>query len=209
MKKEIYQSICEKLQNAKLIIVSKYQSETKMMEYYQEGQRDFAENRVQELLKKREHLPQDIRWHMIGHLQSNKVKYIAPFVTMIHSVHSLSLLDEIEKQAAKAQRVLSVCLQFNLAKEVTKSGFAYEEWRQVMAYAQNCTHLQVKGIMVMGPHTEDVSKIDHVFAQAEQLLKDMQQTYPHVCELSMGMSSDYSLALQHGATMIRVGSILF
>lgn len=209
MKKEIYSSICEKLGNAKLIVVSKYQSETDMLEYYEEGQRDFAENRVQELLIKHEHLPQDIRWHMIGHLQSNKVKYIVPFITMIHSVHSFSLMDEIEKQAAKVQRVVPVCVQFNLAKETTKSGFAYEKWREVMAHAQNCAHLQVQGIMVMGPHTDDVSKIEAVFAQAEQLLEEMRQVYPHVCELSMGMSGDYALALRHGATMVRVGSILF
>ena len=179
------------------------------MEYYHAGHRDFAENRVQELMGKQQDLPKDINWHMIGHLQSNKVKYIAPFITMIHSVHSLSLLDEIEKQASKHNRVIPVCIQFNLAKEDTKSGFAYEEWREIMLYVQKKTHVSVVGIMVMGPNVKEKEKIEQVFKQAYTLKEEIRSEYPNVVELSMGMSHDYVLALQNGSTMIRVGSILF
>lgn len=210
MNKEIYEQIINDCgMNAKLIVVSKYRSEEQLLEYYNEGQRYFGENRVQELCEKYEHLPKDIEWHMIGHLQSNKVKYIAPFISMIHSVHSLSLLDEIEKQATKVERIIPVCIQYNLAKEETKSGFAYEEWEEVMQYANNKSHVKVVGIMVMGPNVEDEEKIVHVFHEAKQLFTTIKNSYPQICELSMGMSHDYKLALSSGATMIRVGSILF
>lgn len=209
MKTEIYNEINAKRGNASLIIVSKYRSEESLMEYYEVGHRDFAENRVQELMGKYEHLPKDIKWHMIGHLQSNKVKYIAPFVHMIHSIHSLSLMDEVEKQAKKNNRVIPVCIQFNLAKEDTKSGFAYEEWKEVMAYASSKQHVKVVGIMCMGPNVEDEEKIDAVFAQANALRKEIASIYPEVVELSMGMSHDYKLAVSNESTMIRVGSILF
>lgn len=209
MKQDIYSSIRAKLQNASLIIVSKYRSEQDILEYYEKGHRDFAENRVQEMVKKYESLPKDIHWHMIGHLQSNKVKYIVPFITMIHSVHAFSLIDEIEKQAEKYQRMIPICIQFNLAKEPTKSGFMYEEWQEVMQYATQKRYLQVKGIMVMGPHSANIAEIDTVFQQAETLFHEIKQLYPQISEISMGMSNDYELALQHGATMIRVGSILF
>lgn len=209
MKDSVYKTINDKRGNASLIIVSKYRSEEALMEYYEAGHRDFAENRVQELMGKWENLPKDIRWHMIGHLQSNKVKYIAPFITMIHSVHSLSLLDEIEKQAKKNDRIIPVCIQFNLAKEETKSGFAYEEWPEVMAYASTKEHIKVVGIMCMGPNVEDEEEIEKVFASAYALKEEIRKCYPEVSELSMGMSHDYALALKHGSTMIRVGSILF
>lgn len=209
MKKEVYKCINAKRGNASLIIVSKYRSEDALMEYYDAGHRDFAENRVQELMGKAEHLPKDIKWHMIGHLQSNKVKYIAPFIHMIHSIHSLSLMDEVEKQAKKNNRVIPVCIQFNLAKEESKSGFSYEEWKDVMLYAQQKEHIKVIGIMVMGPNVEDEAKIDEIFKQACQLKEEIRSIYPEVIELSMGMSHDYELAVRNGSTMIRVGSILF
>lgn len=209
MKQTVYNTINDKRGNASLIIVSKYRSEEALMEYYEVGHRDFAENRVQELMGKWENLPKDIRWHMIGHLQSNKVKYIAPFIHMIHSVHSTSLMDEIEKQAKKNNRVIPVCIQFNLAKEDTKSGFAYEEWKEVMEYASSKEHIKVVGIMCMGPNVEDDERIEEVFALANTLRKEISTIYPDVKELSMGMSHDYSLAIKHGSTMIRVGSILF
>lgn len=210
MNKKIYEEILEDCKDkAKLIVVSKYRSENELLAYYHAGHRSFGENRVQELCKKYEHLPKDIEWHMIGHLQSNKVKYIAPFITMIHSVHSLSLLDEINKQAAKVNRVIDVCIQFNLAKEESKSGFAYEDWESVMAYAKDKAHIKVIGIMVMGPNVDDENKIAMVFNEAKQLFNTIKNAYPQIKELSMGMSHDYKLALSFGATMIRVGSILF
>ncbi|NBK96578.1 MAG: YggS family pyridoxal phosphate-dependent enzyme [Erysipelotrichia bacterium] len=210
MNRKLYEEILKECQdNTKLIVVSKYRSEEQLLEYYEAGQRAFAENRVQEMCEKQAHLPNDIEWHMIGHLQRNKVKYIIPFVHMIHSIHSLSLLDEVEKQAAKCQRVIDVCIQFNLAKEESKSGFAYEQWEEVMAYAQNKTHVRVVGIMVMGPHVDDEKQIASVFLQAQSLLTQIQAVYAQVHELSMGMSHDYKLAIKAKATMIRVGSILF
>ena len=209
MNKEVYQSILNQLQGAKLIVVSKYRKEQELSEYYEIGQRDFAENRVQELLVKKEHLPNDISWHMIGHLQSNKVKSIVPFISMIHSVDSVSLLQCIDKEAKKVQRVIPVCLQFNLAKEETKSGFMYEDWCEVVALASTLSNVKVVGIMVIGPHTEDQKEIASVFQQAQVLLLEIQEVYPQVQELSMGMSQDYALALQYGATMVRIGSVLF
>lgn len=210
MKREVYETImndCGK--QAKLIVVSKYRSEEQLMEYYDMGHRYFGENRVQELCKKYEHLPKDIEWHMIGHLQSNKVKYIAPFIAMIHSVHSLSLIDEIEKQAMKVNRIIPICIQFNLAKEDSKSGFSYEEWESIMQYATNKKHIEVVGIMVMGPNVTEEEKIISVFEEAKQLFNTIKNKYPQIHELSMGMSHDYHLALKLNATMIRVGSILF
>ena len=205
----VYEQILSQLDTTKLIVVSKYRTLEQLQYYYDKGHRDFAENRVQEMLGKYEAMPKDIRWHMIGHLQSNKVKYIVPFITMIHSVDSLSLLDTIEKEARKINRTIPVCLQFNLAMEDTKCGFMYQQWQEVMEYCNKLSNVQVVGIMVMGPHVDDEKEIRRVFALAKQLLEEIQKVYVNVCELSMGMSDDYPIALDCGATMIRVGSILF
>lgn len=210
MKKEIYNQVIKDCdQKCKLIVVSKYRSEEQLLEYYELGQRAFAENRVQELCTKQEHLAKDIEWHMIGHLQRNKVKYIIPFIHLIHSIHSLSLMDEVEKQAAKVDRIIDVCIQFNLAKEDSKSGFAYEEWEKVMRYAQEKAHINVVGIMVMGPNVNDEVMICNVFKEAKHLFSEMKEKYAQIHELSMGMSHDYKLAIEAGSTMVRVGSILF
>lgn len=210
MKQECYQKILMDCgSQAKLIIVSKYRSEEQLLSYYHIGHKCFAENRVQELCIKHEHLPEDIEWHMIGHLQRNKVKYIVPFIATIHSVHSLALMDEIEKQAAKVDRIIPICIQFNLAKEDSKSGFAKEEWEKAFAYAMHHAHLDIIGIMVIGAHCEDKKRIEAVFQEAQQLLLTIKNKYPQIHELSMGMSQDYGLALKHGSTMIRIGSLLF
>ena len=158
---------------------------------------------------KYESMPKDICWHMIGHLQSNKVKYIVGFIHLIHSVDSLSLLAKINVEAKKVNRVIDVCLQFNLAQEDSKSGFMYSDWEMVMEYSQQLDYVRVCGIMVMGPHVEDEQEIARIFSMAKQLQLQIQAKYPMVKELSMGMSNDYKLALEHGSTMIRVGSILF
>ena len=205
----VYQQILNQLHGAKLVIVSKYRTNEQLLHYYELGHRDFAENRVQELVRKYEELPKDICWHMIGHLQSNKVKYIVPFITMIHSVDSLSLLDTIEKECKKINRKVAVCLQFNIAKEETKSGFMLDEWKSVMEYCASLANVDVCGIMVIGPHTDDVDAIEKVFTMAKELFLTMQKQYPQIQELSMGMSSDYPIALSCNATMIRVGSVLF
>lgn len=194
---------------AQLVVVSKYRSLEELLFYYEQGQRMFGENRVQELVAKYDALPKDIEWHMIGHLQSNKVKYIAPFIRLIHSVHAKSLLDEIDKQVYKHNRIISVCIQFNLAKEENKSGFQEAEWQEVMQYATSLSNVMVEGIMVMGPHTDDKQAIEQVFQKAQSLFEIMQKKYPTIRILSMGMSHDYELALKYKANLLRVGSILF
>ncbi|MCF0110501.1 MAG: YggS family pyridoxal phosphate-dependent enzyme [Erysipelotrichaceae bacterium] len=211
MNKETYESIrtlCNRY-NAELVVVSKYRSAEQLSEYYQSGQRLFAENRVQEMTEKRTRLPEDIRWHMIGHLQTNKVRDIIPFIEMIESVHSIKLAKEIEKQAAKIQREIPVLLQFNIAAEQSKSGFDPADWKQVAETVSSFSHLNVKGIMVIGPHTEDTEHIRSVFHEGKILLSKLQTMIPSATELSMGMSSDYTIALEEGATIIRIGSILF
>lgn len=205
----VYEQIVSELQGSKLIVVSKYRTLQQLQYFYDKGHRDFAENRVQELLVKYESMPKDIHWHMIGHLQSNKVKYIVPFISMIHSVDSISLLNKIEQEAKKVNRVIDVCLQFNLALEESKSGFLLSDWEDVMKHSQQLDYVRVCGIMVMGPHVDDENEIARVFAMAKELLDTIQKNYPSVQELSMGMSDDYKIALKNGSTMIRVGSILF
>lgn len=209
MKQKYNQIIKECKNKAKLIVVSKYRKVEELQYYYDLGQRSFAENRVQELLKKKEQLPNDIKWHMIGHLQSNKVKYIAPFIAMIHSVDSISLLKEIDKQAKKHNRNILVLIQINIANEESKSGIQKEELFPLMKQASLFTNITVKGIMVIGPHTHDANKIEAIFKEAYILSDTLKKQYPDASELSMGMSQDYLLALKHHATMIRIGSILF
>ena len=205
----VYEQILSELHGSKLIVVSKYRTLEQLQYYYDKGHRDFAENRVQELLVKYESMPKDICWHMIGHLQSNKVKYIVPFIQMIHSVDSISLLDKIEQEAKKVDRIIDVCIQFNLAQEDTKSGFMATDWKDVMKHCEELEYVRVCGIMAMGPHVDDEHEIEVVFKMAKELLDTIHSKYPVVKELSMGMSDDYKLALKNGSTMIRVGSILF
>lgn len=196
-------------EHTKLIVVSKYRSEQELMDYYKEGQRIFAENRVQELCSKQEALPKNIEWHMIGHLQSNKVKYIAPFIKMIHSLDSLSLAKEINKQAKKNQRCIPVLVQVNLAKEETKSGISEEEVFPFIEALQEFNHIQLKGIMIIGPHCNDDAQIASIFEKGQHLSQAVKQRYPDADELSMGMSNDYKVALHYDTTMLRIGSILF
>lgn len=210
MQKQTYETILKKCNNqAQCIIVSKYRSVEEIQSYYQLGQRLFGENKVQEVVSKHKELPQDIAWHFIGHLQTNKVKYIAPLVSLIHSVDSLRLAKEINRQAKKQDRVISILLQFNLAKEETKSGFAYEEHLDILEQIDSLPHIRIEGIMVMGPHTQDTNAIASIFQQAQELLQAMQKHCPTCKQLSMGMSQDYEIALQYGTTYVRIGSILF
>ena len=199
----------------KLVAVSKTQPIEKIQEAYQAGQRIFGENKVQELVPKYEALPKDIEWHMIGHLQSNKVKYIAPFVHLIHAVDSLKLLEEINKQATKEQRVISCLLQVHIAEEETKFGFSEEEVMELLTSNAliSLTHIRIAGLMGMATFTEDQKQVRKEFRSLKTLFEKLgsQRLSPQVemKELSMGMSGDYAIAIEEGSTMIRVGSAIF
>lgn len=204
----IYTSIKENLKDAQLCIVTKKRSKEQIMYYYNLGERIFGENKAQELLTKID-LPSDIQWHFIGHLQTNKVKDVVPHVQLIHSVDRLNLVKEIEKECTKLNKTQKILIQFNIAEEDTKSGLAINEAFEFFENLKNYPHIEVKGIMCMGPHVEDPERIEEVFEQAHILFNQLKEKYPSIDTLSMGMSGDYLLALKHGSTMIRVGSALF
>ena len=193
-----------------LIAVSKTKPVEMLSEIYDLGERNFGENKVQELTEKEEVLPKDIHWHMIGHLQRNKVKYIIDKVTLIHAVDRYSLLKEIEKQAAKRDLEMPVLIQVNIAKEESKHGFEVEEIDEVFSNLKDYPHVKVRGLMMMAPHIES-SETEKYFKMTQELLQRLQKEYPmyQLDQLSMGMSNDYHEALNHGSTMIRVGSALF
>lgn len=208
-------SISENIKNIKsqipeyvtLIAVSKTKPNTMLLEAYNAGQRDFGENYVKELIDKQEQLPKDINWHFIGHLQSNKVKYIAPFVHLIHGVDSFSLLKEINKQALKNNRVIDCLLQIYIAKEETKFGLDFNEASQILNSTEfkELKNVAIKGFMAMASNTDNQEQIKKEFAS----LKTFSLQYPELTILSFGMSSDYLLAIEKGSTMIRVGSSIF
>lgn len=214
-----WQSLTAELQQkgVTLIAVSKTKPASDIQELYALGQRDFGENYVQELVEKQPVLPQDIRWHYIGHLQSNKVKYIAPFVHLIHAVDSFSLLKEINKQAAKHNRTIKVLLQMHIADEETKHGLdetgIVELVSEYEAQASQLQNVEICGMMGMATFTDDADKIRAEFKRLEKAFINLQNTFfmhkPGFDTLSMGMSSDYKLAIEEGSTMVRIGSLLF
>ncbi len=199
----------------RLIAVSKTQPADKVFEAYKAGQRLFGENKVQELTAKYEALPKDIAWQMIGHLQTNKVKYIVPFIDLIHSVDSLKLLTEISKQAAKINRVVNCLLQIHIAEEETKFGFSEEEVIDFITSGalKNLSHIQIAGLMGMATLTENEAQIRKEFKGLKTLFEKIKQMNlpPSItmCELSMGMSSDYTIAQQEGSTLVRIGTAIF
>lgn len=197
-----------------LIAVTKTHPVDKLMEVYNAGHKIFGENKVQEMCEKAELLPKDIEWHLIGHLQSNKVKYIAPFVTMIHSVDSLKLLQEINKQAQKNNRVIPCLLQIYIAKEDTKFGLSFEEAKELIASEafQQLQNIKILGLMGMASNTDDKTIIKNEFRSLKTFFDEQQKNHSANFELSilsMGMSSDYALAIECGSTVIRVGSSIF
>ena len=214
---QAYQQIREELTpfGAQLVAVSKIKPESDIQALYDAGQRIFGENYVQELAHKQPLLPADIDWHFIGHLQSNKVKYIAPFVGMIHAVDSYKLLQEIDKQAAKYERVIRCLLQLHIAQEETKYGLDEQELLALLDQWQQAPlqHVQIVGLMSMASNTEDEGQISREFAGLKQLHSRVKEQYfgeaDHFRELSIGMSGDYRLALEAGSTMVRIGSLLF
>lgn len=193
--------------SATLVAVSKTKPVTSLLEAYEAGQLDFGENKVQEMANKASVLPENIRWHMIGHLQRNKVKYIAPFVSLIHSVDSIRLLNEIDKQGKKNDRVIDCLLQVRIAQEETKFGLTFESCNEILGQ-NNYTHVRIRGLMGMASFTDNQSQIESEFKSLARYYNQHQEHYQWDT-LSMGMSGDYQLALSCGSTMIRVGSRIF
>lgn len=192
-----------------LVAVSKTKSNTDIMKSYEAGQRIFGENKVQEMTRKYEVLPKDIQWHMIGHVQSNKVKYMAPFVALIHGVDSLKLLKEINKQALKNKRVINCLLQVHIAKESTKFGLSNMECIEALTAAESLKNITIKGLMGMATFTDDHSQVEQEFDRLKQLYDQLAKKYSEFEILSMGMSGDYQIAIAKGSNMIRVGSKIF
>lgn len=214
---ELYNQISNKLKEKKvtLVAVSKTKPVEEILELYNLGQRDFGENYVQELVEKYQQLPKDIRWHFIGHLQTNKVKLIAPFVHLIHSVDSEKLLKEINKEAKKNNRVVDCLLEVYIAKEETKFGLNEEELEALIARisfmnsTNSFTNISIKGLMGMASFTEDKEVVKKEFRQLKFLFDKLQTTNPKLQTISMGMSADYQIAIEEGSNMVRIGSLLF
>lgn len=193
-----------------LVAVSKTKPVEDLQEAYEAEIRDFGENKIQEMCDKYEVLPKDIRWHMIGHVQTNKVKYMAPFVHLIHGVDSLKLLKEINKQAEKNNRIIDVLLQQFIADEETKFGLDVEETRQIMQEEiQHLPHVRVVGLMGMATFTEDKNQIRNEFKTLKSNFDFLKNNFENITILSMGMSGDYQIAIEEGSTMVRIGSSIF
>jgi len=202
-------------EGVRLVAVSKYHPVEDLQEAYDAGQRIFGESHVQELTGKYEVLPKDIEWHFIGHLQTNKVKYIAPFVSLIHAVDTLKLLREIDRQAQKSGRVIDCLLQMHIAQEETKFGFTPSELLDMLAEGEwkTLTNVRIVGLMCMATNTDDESQIRNEFHYAYECFQNVKAQYfsaePSFKELSMGMSGDYLIAQEEKSTMVRVGSMIF
>jgi pyridoxal phosphate enzyme (YggS family) len=208
IKQEIPEAVC-------LVAVSKTKPASAILEAYQTGQRLFGENKVQELCQKQVELPDDIQWNFIGHLQTNKVKYIAPFVSLIHSVDSLKLLQEINKEALKHSRIIHCLLEFHIASEESKFGLSLSVAKTFLASPAylNLENISIDGVMGMATYTEDLQMIHQEFHNLKQIFDQLKveffQKQEHFNIISMGMSDDYQIAIQEGSSMIRVGSSIF
>lgn len=213
---EKYQEILNQLpEQTKLIAVSKTKPASDISMLYDAGQRAFGENKAQEMKTKHDALPQDIQWHFIGHLQTNKIKYIAPFVSLIHSIDSEDLLTEVNKQALKNNRVIPCLLQFHIAAEETKSGFTLPECEQMLEDSNFPTlgNVRICGVMGMATFTDDMTQVRREFKNLHTIYETLKQKYfaqnQDFKECSMGMTDDYPVAEEEGSTMIRVGSAIF
>ncbi|MGB5647592.1 YggS family pyridoxal phosphate-dependent enzyme [Muriicola sp.] len=197
--------------NVSLVAVSKTKSNEEIMEAYHTGQRVFGENKVQEMTQKWSDLPKDIEWHMIGHVQRNKVKYMAPYVALIHGVDSLKLLREINKQAQKENRQIACLLQMHIAEEDTKFGFDEKELKALLdsSELQDLEHVRIAGLMGMATFTDNTAQIQKEFRLLKSMYETTKKVLPGVSQLSMGMSGDYNIAIEEGSTMIRIGSSIF
>ena len=197
--------------NTTLVAVSKTKPVSSLLQAYDAGQRVFGENKIQEMASKWEEMPKDIQWHMIGHVQTNKVKYMAPFVDLIHTVDSLKLLREINKQAAKHDRVINCLLQIKIAEEEHKFGLDHQDALLLLAKDIQATlpHVSIVGLMGMASFTDNKTQIETEFKKLSILHQEFIKQHPQLTVLSMGMSGDYTLALDHGSTMVRIGSSIF
>ena len=215
VKAHLHQVLQSLPEGVRLVAISKYHPADYIMAAYEEGQRVFGESHEQELREKHALLPQDIEWHFIGHLQTNKVKYIVPYITMIEAVDSLRLLREIEKQAARADRVVKVLLELHIAEEATKYGLTPQDCRDLLAGGEWRTmeHVQICGLMMMASNVDDEQQIAREFQTAASLFDELKQTYfaddPAFCERSWGMSDDYLIAVENHSTMVRIGTSIF
>ena len=215
IKQHLHQVRATLPEGVRLVAISKYHPAASIEAAYAEGQRVFGESHEQELRLKHEQLPADIRWHFIGHLQTNKVKYIVPYVDMIEAVDSLRLLREIEKQAARCDRVVKVLLELHIAEEATKYGLRPDECRQLLADGEwrTMSHVEICGLMMMASNVDDEAQIAREFDTARQLFDELKQQYfaddERFAERSWGMSDDYPIAVRHGSTMVRVGTAIF
>jgi PLP dependent protein len=198
-----------------IVVVSKFQENENILSVYNVGHKIFGENKVQEIIRKREMLPQDIQWHMIGHLQTNKIKYIAPFISMIHSVDSLKLLQEINKQAAKHNRIIECLLQFYIATEESKFGLDINEAKALLSSTDfaNLNNIAICGVMGMASFSDDMQlvrkefkSLKHSFEVLKKEYFNNDDTFKHI---SMGMTQDYHIAIEEGSTMLRIGSAIF
>ena len=201
--------------NVTLIAVSKTKPVSDLQEAYDAGQRIFGENKALEMRDKHQVLPNDIQWHFIGHLQTNKIKYIAPFVTLIHAIDSLSLLEAVNKEAAKNNRVIDCLLQFHIAQEETKFGLDMEEAKSMLESEsyKNLNNINICGVMGMATFTDNAAQVREEFKNLKNIFETLKENYfkenDSFKEISMGMSDDYPIAIEEGATMVRVGSKIF
>lgn len=201
-------------ENVTLVAVSKTKPITDLMEAYHAGQRNFGENKIQEMTEKWEQMPKDIQWHMIGHIQTNKVKFMAPYVSLVHGIDSLKLLEEINKQALKNNRIIDCLLQIHIAEEETKFGLNEDELDNLLGSESfiNLKNIKIVGLMGMATFTENQTQIKKEFEHLKSIfdkLQNLESNSLHFNILSMGMSGDYELAIKCGSTMVRIGSSIF
>ena len=198
-----------------LLAISKYQPIEALQEAYDAGQRMFGENHIQEMAAKAASLPKDIQWHFTGHVQTNKIKYMAPFVNLIHAVDSFRLLREIDKHAAKHERCIDCLLQIHIAQEETKYGLTVDECRHLLSEEpwRELQHIRITGLMAMGSNTDDMEQVRSEFKQIKNLFDELKEKYfpdePSFCQISEGMTDDYSIAIEEGSTIVRIGSMIF
>lgn len=211
IKEHIKSFIDELGDNIDLVAVSKTKPNEDLMEAYEAGQRIFGENKVQEMTDKWEALPKDIQWHMVGHVQTNKVKYMAPYVDLIHAVQKMKLLKEINKRAKENDRVINCLLQVKIAEEDSKFGMSPNELKAFLKNDElsELKNVKLKGLMGMATFTDDEDQIHREFQVLQDLYEETSKTYPDFSILSMGMSGDYKIAMQHGTNMVRIGSSIF
>ena len=215
VKKNLHQVLDNLPAGVRLVAISKYHPNEYILAAYEEGQRVFGESHEQELRQKVPALPKDIEWHFIGHLQTNKVKYIAPYITMVEAVDSLKLLKEIDKQAAKHNRTIKCLLELHIAEESTKYGLTLDACRQLLADGEwrQLQHIQICGLMMMASFTDDMEQVRREMTVAADFFDEVKETYfaddPAFCERSWGMSDDYPIAVECRSTMVRIGTMIF